>query len=318
MRGSDVAIMDYHNGNVILYDTVLDYGINNSYSSLFPNISLDDPENSFSKVPYEKGSQFLYFIETLIGEDLMPALMKQYLTTLSQMAIGQDDFRRLYEDFVESNFDAAESSSIINRTAWDKWVLEPGMPPVTLNFTSSLLDGAVALASSYLALEEESGPTNYMEYFNFTAAQKSAFVRVLQYAGNRTTVELLERVDNQLALTNSTTNAYVKTQWYQLGIERGYEVVHEPCRKWMGEQGRNAFVPSTCDTAKIWYAEYKMFYNGYVSGNVEKELADCEGGSGETARDEADNETSSVSTLVPSVFAMILIAQATIANFGSL
>jgi leukotriene-A4 hydrolase len=219
MRGSDVAIMDYHNGNDKLYDTVLDYGINNSYSSLFPKISLDDPENSFSEVPYEKGSQFLYFIETLIGEDLMPALMKQYLTTFSQMAIGQDDFRRLYEDFVESNFDAAESSSIINRTAWDKWVLEPGMPPVTLNFTSSLLDGAVALASSYLALEGESGPTNYMEYFNFTAAQKSAFVRELQDVGNRTTVELLELVDNQLALTNSTTNAYVKTQWYQLGIE---------------------------------------------------------------------------------------------------
>jgi Leukotriene A4 hydrolase, C-terminal len=95
----------------------------------------------------------------------------------------------------------------------------------------------------------------------------------------------------------------------------------------MGEQGRNTFVPSTyetlvgagmCDTAKSWYAEYKMFYNGYVSGNVEKELAGCEGGSDETAGDEADNETSSARTLVPSVFAMILIAQATIANFCSL
>ena len=29
----------------------------------------DNPDNSFSEVPYEKGFQFLFYLESLIGEE---------------------------------------------------------------------------------------------------------------------------------------------------------------------------------------------------------------------------------------------------------
>jgi leukotriene-A4 hydrolase len=152
MQGSDVALKDYYDANIVLENVTLNYGLNNSYTSLFPNIGLDNPEFSFSIAPYEKGAQFVYFMETLIGKKLIPALLKQYLTTFSQRAIGHRDFQRLYNDFVTRNFDAAVSAKIINRTNWDKWVLKPGLPPVKLNFTSVLRNGVATSAGSALAL----------------------------------------------------------------------------------------------------------------------------------------------------------------------
>ena len=40
------------------------YGFDNSYSSLLPNHNDGtDPDDSFSEIPYEKGFQFLYYLE---------------------------------------------------------------------------------------------------------------------------------------------------------------------------------------------------------------------------------------------------------------
>ena len=48
-----------------------EFGMDHSYSSLHPEIGDDHPDTYFSEVPYEKGYQLLYYIETLIGETHM-------------------------------------------------------------------------------------------------------------------------------------------------------------------------------------------------------------------------------------------------------
>ena len=58
---------------------MLDFGYFNSYSSLHPTIKNDNPDNSFSEVPYEKGYQFLHYIESLIGDDLMKLMLNEYI-----------------------------------------------------------------------------------------------------------------------------------------------------------------------------------------------------------------------------------------------
>jgi leukotriene-A4 hydrolase len=42
-------------GNISMYNDIVNYGFNNSYSSLYPVINDDKPDNSFSEIPYEKG-----------------------------------------------------------------------------------------------------------------------------------------------------------------------------------------------------------------------------------------------------------------------
>ena len=50
-------------GNSSAYQSMEQMGLWNSYSSLHPNVRDDLPDNSFTTIPYEKGYQFLYFIE---------------------------------------------------------------------------------------------------------------------------------------------------------------------------------------------------------------------------------------------------------------
>ena len=51
-------------GNTSLWSDMYGYGLNDSYSSLFPELNNGaDPDDSFSEVPYEKGFQFLYYLE---------------------------------------------------------------------------------------------------------------------------------------------------------------------------------------------------------------------------------------------------------------
>jgi len=142
LRGEDFSKIEYYNGNISLYGDILDYGTDDSYSSLFPDIGLDDPENSFSRVPYEKGSQFVYHMETLLGENRTQEMLRRYLTTFSQMAITHRDFQAFYEDFVNIQYNSTTAADIILATDWDTWVLKPGLPPVTLDFTTAELTDA--------------------------------------------------------------------------------------------------------------------------------------------------------------------------------
>ena len=330
LRSEDSALIEYSNGNITVYEDMLDYGLNDTYSSLFPDIQDDDPENSFSNLPYEKGSQFVYYMETLIGEDAMQAMLQLYLTNFSQQAITHRDFQAFYQDFVYANFDNATAADIIVQTDWDTWVLVPGLPPVTLNFTTAQLTEAQLLAEEYLTLGGESSPTNYTDYFRFIASQRVAFVQTLGEAGEATTAEMMAYIDNDLNITYAT-NPDVKTEWYILGIEKGYDNVIEPCRQWMGEQGRNAYVRPTfqalvaagkCDTAQAWFEDYIDFYNSYVVGNMQRALEECDtnntstddGGSNTTIGSNTTNGgsnatgTSRASTMFGSYLSMLMAA----------
>ncbi len=84
----------------------------------------------------------MYYIESLIGEDLMLSLLRLYINTFAQMAIDSMDFKMLYETFVSENFDTAAAAVIISKTDWDTWVYEPGLPPVAQDFRTDELDEA--------------------------------------------------------------------------------------------------------------------------------------------------------------------------------
>ena len=87
IHGEDFSKASAFLGNISMYEDMLGYGLNNSYSSLYPVMNGDAPDASFSTVPYEKGFQLLYYLETLIGEDHMQALLREYILKYSQISV---------------------------------------------------------------------------------------------------------------------------------------------------------------------------------------------------------------------------------------
>lgn len=53
--GENFALCEAILGNASLYTDIDNYGVTNSYSSLYPVLNGASPDDSFSNVPYEKG-----------------------------------------------------------------------------------------------------------------------------------------------------------------------------------------------------------------------------------------------------------------------
>jgi leukotriene-A4 hydrolase len=66
-------------GNSSMYNDMLDYGLDNKYSSLTPHCDGENPDDAFSTIPYEKGFQLLYFLESLVGKTNFALFMHDYL-----------------------------------------------------------------------------------------------------------------------------------------------------------------------------------------------------------------------------------------------
>lgn len=79
VNGIEFSKVGAYIGNQTAYKVMEDYGYWNSYSSLHPNIGSDQPDKSSSIIPYEKGFQFMSFLESLIDERLLTMLIDEYV-----------------------------------------------------------------------------------------------------------------------------------------------------------------------------------------------------------------------------------------------
>lgn len=280
--GEEYAKIDYFTGNTSMYyKTMLGYGLDNSYSSLFPDIGDDDPENSFSNVPYEKGAQFMYYIESIIGETAMQSMLRAYMTYFHQQAIDQEEFKAWYDGWIMGYF-PNNGTDIIKLTMWDIWVLEPGLGPVQIDVATTALEDAEALALEYIELNTTATPLGFSDYNEYYNQQRVAFIHKLENIEG-VTADLLAYIDNDLTIIEST-NPEIKTEWYILGINKGYKPVLDLAFTWVGEQGRwiysvpiyRALINSgRCNLALEWFNKYENFYNSYPRRSISVALEAC-------------------------------------------
>jgi len=69
LNGVDFAKIEAYLGNISLADSMADFGLDSTWSSLHPVLKGANPDASFSEVPYEKGFQLITYLESLVGED---------------------------------------------------------------------------------------------------------------------------------------------------------------------------------------------------------------------------------------------------------
>jgi len=113
------------------------YGLNNTYSSIHPVLNGDNPDNAFSEVPYEKGFQFLHYIESVIGENAMQEFLQHYILEHSLTSINVSTARATWERWVEDNYEGLDVNHILSTINWDTWVYESKQAPVHFDFTTT-------------------------------------------------------------------------------------------------------------------------------------------------------------------------------------
>lgn len=86
------------------------YGIQDeTYASLHPVLKGDNPDNSFSIVPFEKGFQLLaYIYDQVTDYYVMQDFINYYIESNNLQSICAFTERRTFSNFIESYYDDAE------------------------------------------------------------------------------------------------------------------------------------------------------------------------------------------------------------------
>jgi leukotriene-A4 hydrolase len=122
IKGNDYAKMDAILG-LSYIQFYLDYfGENSTFTSLRPDLNGISPDDIYSDIPYEKGFNFVFYIESLIGEEKMEKFFKEYFLNFKYKSIDVFDFKRFFIDFCLNN---SISEEIINKIDWESWIFKP-------------------------------------------------------------------------------------------------------------------------------------------------------------------------------------------------
>lgn len=99
--------------------TVADFGDGHPYTCLVPSLQGVDPDDSFSRVPYEKGFYLLYHLQSLVGIEAFTQFTAAYLSMFGKRTATTQAFKELLLQHFK-DVDAIQAFD------WQKWLHEPG------------------------------------------------------------------------------------------------------------------------------------------------------------------------------------------------
>jgi len=218
-----------------LQETVNDnFGPTNPLTALVPKLAGVDPDDSFSVVPYEKGSTFLWYLEdTVGGAALFEPFLKSYYKKFAYQSIDSYMFKSYFLD----HFSGVEAVKSID---WDTWFNKPGMPIYKPKFDDSLAKESWALAEKWQNWDVSTPSPFGNEFENFSPTQKQEFLGTL-INGSPLEHAKLEKMGAMYSL-DSCSNVEIVFRWIRLGIKARWEPSLAEALKLATVQGRMKFV----------------------------------------------------------------------------
>jgi hypothetical protein len=124
---------------------------------------------------------------------------------------------------------------------WSLWINVPGPAPEYLNFTTVEATHAVNLAHAYIALNGQSSPENYKDYFAYYSNLKVIFYDTLRASIGQMNIAMMERIDADYN-TTADKDPEVKQRWLPTGIMLDYEPALPTAHTWISSMGRAKYL----------------------------------------------------------------------------
>lgn len=124
--GKEHALLHAEVGFNELVASVNSFEKGDLFTALYPDLKDQDPDDGFSRVPYEKGFNLLYYIESLLGEINFRDILRLYIKKFAYKSVEFNDFKTLLESEVKAR--GLENKFNINgeKFDWQYWVYTPG------------------------------------------------------------------------------------------------------------------------------------------------------------------------------------------------
>lgn len=240
----------------------------------------EDPDDAFSSIPYEKGSNFLLYLERTVGglDNFLP-YAKSYFHAFYNRSVTTQEWREHLFKFFEGN---AEATDALNKVDWDAWLHGEGLElPVKMEYDTTLAEQAFSLASRWIQVIDGH---NSLERAHFTredikgwnANQVVVFLERL-HSGPKVPLAITQKLDEVYEFSKAT-NGEVLLRFFEVALEVKGGKYAQQAAEWVKGQGRMKFCRTVYralnkvepELAKKTFIDNKSFYHPIAAAQIEK------------------------------------------------
>ncbi|XP_026743180.1 leukotriene A-4 hydrolase isoform X2 [Trichoplusia ni] len=224
---------DFHSllGLQELNEAIEVFGASNPLTNLVCDLKGIHPDDSFSRVPYEKGSLFLRYIEDLVGGPaVFDGFIRSYLSNFSKQSIDTDQFKSYLLDYFKD-------TDKLNSVDWETWLHKSGMPPIIPNYDTSMTKVITALL---VKIADPSHNISHQDVASFTPHQ---MIHLLQQLVDKEPlpIDKLQKIGQEYKV-NENTNTEIKYRWLRMCIRSKDSSKLKDVFDFVNGQGRMKYV----------------------------------------------------------------------------
>ncbi|PVZ97460.1 hypothetical protein BB558_006565 [Smittium angustum] len=223
-------------------------GVTNKLTNMVPNLTEVHPDDAFSTIPYEKGYNFLYYLQHMLGKDFWKSFYQAYVYKFTGKSIDTDDFKNFLYEFTSSNL-GPQGVEKLDSVDWDSWLNKPGMPPVKNEFDSEPMQAPINLANKWISASNSGdySQVTKKEFDNLSTHQKLVFFTDLKTRQEETPIlseSALAAMDSTYGLSYNG-NFEIRAAWLYLALGAKYKPVFDAAVSMVADQGRMKFTRPT-------------------------------------------------------------------------
>jgi leukotriene-A4 hydrolase len=244
-------------------------------TKLMPVMDHVDPEDAFSTVPYEKGFNFLYYLEdVIVGDNVkFEQFLKQYVTKFAFESITAEEMKQFFLKYFTGKVDQKKLDSI----EWDKWWNTEGDVYRKNDFSNKIAMKVQKLADKWIQTGGSSAHPDDIK--GWISQEICYFLDTITNTGTTFGKDVLDKLETNYKL-NEVKNDEIRFRWQILALRSAYEPVYPQVAKFLSEMGRGKFVyplylalnavnrPLAIET----YQKNKLFYHPLIAKNVARDL----------------------------------------------
>ncbi|KAM3963295.1 leukotriene A-4 hydrolase-like [Aphomia sociella] len=246
-------------------------GVTNPLTRLVPDLNDVHPDDSYSNVPYEKGSLFLRYLEDLVGgPEIFDDFLRSYINNFEKKSLDTDQFKAYLLNYFKGN----ENLKTVD---WNAWLYTSGMPPVIPNYDTSMKEAVTTLLYS---INKDNATLSYNDIETFKPYQ---IVSLLQELIDQSplTLDKLRTLGKEYRI-NNTKNAQILYRWLRLCIRSRDETKLNEVFEFVNQQGVMNYVRPVYRDLYTWkeirervidnFLKNKPYMNHVTAYTIRKDL----------------------------------------------
>jgi len=220
-------------GTKALRDSLEDFADTPRFQRLIPVYhDGEDPDDAFSSIPYDKGANFLLYLERQVGglENFVPYI-KAYFHTFAGRSVSTEEWREHLFSFFAGNEKATQA---LHEVDWDAWLHGEGVElPVAMEYDESLAVEAFALADRWIQAILNGDATKFdkADMDGWNASQVVVFLEKL-HAGPRVPASIARCLDEMYGLSTAA-NTEIRLRFYEVALEDKHGVYAQEAADWV-------------------------------------------------------------------------------------